>query len=200
MQLILFFNGWGMDNSVISNIEREENIEVICLSYPYSIPNINFKNYSKIYVIGWSFGVFYAIKFLENFNFPYISIAINGTPFPIGDFGISEKLFNLTLKTLNEDNFKKFFLNMGAPLSLFPKDFSIKKLEKELLDIKLSLPLKSFKFDKVFLGAKDRIIPFNRQFKFFKNICSNIKIINCEHFPFYILNSWRSIICETSEF
>lgn len=200
MQLILFFNGWGMNESIISNIKKDIKADIFCINSPYKVPNINYKNYSKIFVIGWSFGVFYATKFLETFEFPYISIAINGTPFPIGEFGIPEKLFNLTLNTLNENNFKKFFINMGAPLSYFPKNFSIDKLKKELLDIKFSRENSIFKFNKVFLGAKDRIIPFNRQFKYFKDQCSNIKTMDCEHFPFDILNSWRIIISETFEF
>lgn len=200
MQLILFFNGWGMNESIISNIKKDIEADIFCINYPYKVPNINYKNYSKIFVIGWSFGVFYATKFLETFEFPHISIAINGTPFPIGEFGIPEKLFNLTLNTLNDDNFKKFFVNMGAPLSYFPKNFSIDKLKKELLDIKFSRENSIFKFNKVFLGAKDRIIPFNRQFKYFKDQCSNIKTMDCEHFPFDILNSWRIIISETFEF
>ena len=37
MNLIVFFNGWGMGDEVISKIRIPENYKVISLSFPYDL-------------------------------------------------------------------------------------------------------------------------------------------------------------------
>ena len=93
MKLILFFNGWGMDEKIHPKIQDTNEYELISLKYPYICPRIDFEKYEDIYVIGWSFGVYYAnlylnsLEYLENIT----AIAINGTPELIGENGIKKK-------------------------------------------------------------------------------------------------------------
>ena len=201
MQLIIFFNGWGMNKNTIDHLYLEKGYKLECLSFPYSTSHINFSDFKKIFVVGWSFGVFYASKFiLENPNLKCSSIAINGTPYIIGRFGISPKMFALTLKTISNENILKFYDNMGAPRDLFKEKIDLKKLEDELLYILENQPTRHISFDKVFLGKMDRIIPYSKQSKFYQNENSHVIRLECEHYPFKSFISWRNIISETNEF
>ena len=150
MQLIIFFNGWGMDERVIKNVSNSKNYEIKHLNYPYLLEKIDFFKYSKVYVVAWSFGVYYASKFLlENQNLNIISIAINGTPAPIGKSGIPLKVFNLTLNGLSFENLRKFYKNMGAPDTIFNDKITLKELREQLIYILDNPVVNYFKFNKV---------------------------------------------------
>ncbi|MDX8336391.1 pimeloyl-ACP methyl esterase BioG family protein [Candidatus Cetobacterium colombiensis] len=201
MHLILFFNGWGMNEDIIKNIIPKDNMTVKCINYPYIVKDIEFFKYKHIFVVGWSFGVYYASKFLlENKYLNCTSIAINGVPCLIGEYGISLKMFKLTLNTLSNDNLKKFYLNMGLSLKFFPKKPNLEILKKELSDILNSSFENHCKFDRVFLGKYDRIIPYSKQLKFYTKESSFITTLDCGHYPFETLKNWRDITCEKNEF
>lgn len=201
MHLILFFNGWGMDSSVVDSLICDDYIEVCCINYPYTVKNIDFSKYKKIYVIGWSFGVYYASKFLlENASLNCSSIAINGVPYTIGEYGISLKMFKLTLDTLSLDNLQKFYDNMGLPSKYFCKSPNLDSLKLELENILHTSPDNHHTFDKVFLGKYDRIIPYSKQLKFYEKEVSSITTLQCNHYPFDIIKSWREIIGKEDEF
>ncbi|MEG1582952.1 MAG: DUF452 family protein [Cetobacterium sp.] len=201
MQLIMFFNGWGMDENAIKHLILDSGYKLECINFPYLTDHINFSNFEKIFVIGWSFGVFYASKFiLENPHLKCYSIAINGTPYIIGPFGISPKMFNLTLETLSNENIFKFYDNMGASRQLLTKAPNLKQLQNELIYILENQPSKHASFDKVFLGKMDRIIPYSKQLKFYQKDSRNIISLDCEHYPFKAFTNWRNIISETNEF
>lgn len=197
MQLIIFFNGWGMNEQAISTLDNNSEFEVLVINYPYNPPIFNFDRYEKIYFIGWSFGVYYMSRFLASYENrdKIISIAINGTPHPIGIFGINEKIFNYTLENLNLESLKKFYKNMGTSFDeLSPKNISLIKLKNELLEIKNCTSFENKKIDFAIIGKKDRIIPYKNQKLYFQK--NNIPIIelDIEHYPFYNFKSWRDII------
>lgn len=201
MHLILFFNGWGMDSNIVENLICDDCFEVHCLNYPYIVNNLDFSKYKKIYVIGWSFGVYYASKFLlENNELNCASIAINGVPYIIGKYGISSKMFRFTLETLSLDNLKKFYTNMELPLEYFCKTPNLNKLKTELENILYNSPNSHYTFDKVFLGEHDRIIPYSKQLKFYEKEASTIITLQCSHYPFNVIKSWRDIIGKENEF
>lgn len=200
MPLILFFNGWGMDKEILSHIKLDLQCEIIIVNYPYNLEKIDFKQYNKIYVVGWSFGVSYAAEFLSKHKYlNSYSIAINGHTDIIGKYGISKNMFNYTLDTLSSENFKKFFLNMKAPLELLPANINIDNLREQLNVFSKRPNYSEIKFNKIFLGKNDKIIPFSKQIKFF-NTLDNVVITDCDHYPFNILNTWRKIISESNEF
>lgn len=200
MHLILFFNGWGMTEKIISHISSHDNLDVHCVNYPYDTKNINFSKYKKIYVIGWSFGVYYASQFLlKNKHLNCTSVAINGVPYIIGEYGISLKMFQLTLNTLSLENLKKFYLNMGLSLEYFDKSVNLDMLKEELEFI-LDNPITNHhSFDYVFLGKLDRIIPYSKQLKFYKKEISKIITLQCNHYAFKSFKNWRDIIDEKNE-
>lgn len=195
MHLILFFNGWGMTKKIIDNLISDDDLDVHCINYPYNVNSIDFSKYNKIFVIGWSFGVYHASQFLlKNKNLDCISIAINGVPYIIGEYGISLKMFQLTLNNLSLENLKKFYLNMGLSLDYFEETSNLKILKEELEFILNNPTTAHYSFDYVYLGKLDRIIPYSKQLKFYKKEFSKIITLQCEHYPFKNFKNWREII------
>jgi len=107
MSKIYFFNGWGMDKNLLKPVKNSTEYDIEIIDFPYNIDK-NSIDKDDIF-IGYSFGVYYLNKFLsENRDLKYKkSIGINGLPETIGKFGINEKMFNITLNTLNEENLAK---------------------------------------------------------------------------------------------
>ncbi|MGL4307755.1 MAG: pimeloyl-ACP methyl esterase BioG family protein [Cetobacterium sp.] len=194
MNLILFFNGWGMDKDIFSNFSSLKNFHIEIISYPYIVPPIDFTKYNKIFIIGWSFGVYYASLFLKDFKYTYEAIAINGTPEVIGNYGITPKIFQLTLETLNQENLIKFYKNMEISDKIFFNKKDINFLANSLKDLGDNYtPQKNF-FHRVIIAQRDKIIPTSRQIKYFEKEKVPIYIIPCGHYPFEFLDSWDKII------
>lgn len=195
MNLILFFNGWGMDENCIKNIILPRNFELKIINFPYIVENINFSIYDEIIPIGWSFGSYYLSKYIleNNLKFKRV-ISINGTPETIGNYGITPKIFEFTLNTLTPDSLLKFYKNMGIDENFILPNKNFEDIKKELEFFKLNyIPLKNI-FTEVIIGTHDKIIPAMRIKKYFteKNIA--IFEIDAPHFIFSKIKSWSDIL------
>lgn len=208
-RLIVFFNGWSLDEEIIGHLCSSKYD--ILMFYNYESLDIQesifneLNNYDEINIISWSFGVWACSAVIEKFANLKNTIAINGTLLPIdNEKGIPERIFSLTLSTLSEKNYLKFFKNMFSNFTdadnekLSSRDLESKK--NELSQIKtLSLENKYLNnmefFSKVIIGRKDRIIPSKNQIKFWteNNFC---KIIEVEqgHYIFDMFNTWDEIL------
>lgn len=151
-------------------------------------------------------------------------IAINGTPIPIdNNLGIPEKIFNLTLTHLSEENYIKFFKNMfvsEADLNKLPKR-NVENQKQELQQIQnlsalcprllwerdefqceeraLEIRGRSIReiakfFNKVFISANDKIISAKNQLNFWNETDAKIKQIDSGHYIFDLFNTWDEII------
>ena len=195
MSKIFFFNGWGMDKNILKPLKNIEGYEIIEINFPYTIDKSQI-NTDDI-LISWSFGVYYLNKFLSsNRDLKYKkSIAINGLPLIIGKYGINQKMFNMTLNTLSEEQLEKFLINMDI-------DETFNKSQKEFQSIKYELEyfkknyieLEENFIDFYFIGVKDRIIPALKLEKFCKEKNINYKNIECGHYPFSYFKDISDIV------
>lgn len=194
MNAIIFFNGWGMNENVIEDLKIPENFIVKTLTFPYLLEKEQLKNFEDIYFIGWSFGVYYLSKFLsENSQIKYKKIiSINGTPEIIGKFGIEERIYNLTLKNMDEKNIEKFYINIGYKSKSNEKN--IENLIEELKYLKENYRPQNNYISTAIIGEKDITIPTKNQIKFYEKEKTNIIKLPISHFPFYYLDSWEKII------
>lgn len=66
MRLILFFNGWGMDSSVVEKVELPKDTEIKVINFPYKLDNLEeyFTKYEDVFLVGWSFGSYYLTKWV----------------------------------------------------------------------------------------------------------------------------------------
>lgn len=200
MNLILFFNGWGMDKKCVENIKVPDDYILEVINFPYDYNIKKFKNYEKIYFIGWSFGCWYLSKYIiKNEIKSENIIAINGHSEIIGRYGISPKMLDFTLKNLTEKSLKKFYKNSGIPDNFtdFNKNFTF--IKNELLFFKDNYRSLENIFTKAFIGKNDRIICFERQKKYFAEKKISFIEMDFPHYPFEVLNDWKEILEEKNE-
>ncbi|MDR0614630.1 MAG: DUF452 family protein [Lactobacillales bacterium] len=192
--LLLFFNGWGMDESLVKHLKIPKNTRLEVVNYPYKIQVPKEEN---IIPIGYSFGVYYLAKWITQakLSFPKV-IAINGTPEIIGSNGIFEKVFQTTYRELSKAILKKFFKNMGIDQTFRRPNKSIDELKAELKNLYNNYQPQPNVFTHALISENDRIISAKRQEKYFQAQNTKIKKINGGHFAFATLKNWRDIIDE----
>ena len=80
-KIIIFFNGWGMDEYIVSHLDCEDFDVIVFYDYSNLDINIDFLNYKEKHLVAWSTGVMTATLF--DFGKLDSAIAICGTPRPI---------------------------------------------------------------------------------------------------------------------
>ena len=191
-KLIIFFNGWGMDECVVNHLEPD-NYDVIMfydyntLQTEFDLKSINI--YPEKYLIAWSMGVMTATLF----DIDYVSkTAVNGTLKPIDDkYGIPNKIYNLTLKGFSPKGAERFIKNMYQDFSgyIYPKrEFENQKTELEALTHYQANP--NFKYNRIIISACDKIIPTKNQSAFW-GIEPNTE---GGHAPFNLFKKWSELL------
>lgn len=191
-EVIIFFNGWGMDEGVINHL-NSAGYDVL-MFYDYNTLDTDFdfgalNQYEKRYLISWSMGVMIGTLF----NIDYAKkIAINGTLNPIhNQFGIPERIYDLTLKGFNEKGRERFMKSMFADPSDIPEiKRELENQKTELFALKNYSSNESFKYDKVLISRDDKIIPAKNQSAFW-NIEPNLE---GGHAPFLLFKSWEELL------
>ncbi len=198
-KLILIFNGWGMNETPFKHLLCE-NYDVLIFSdyknFNLDLKTFNFDKYSKKYLLAWSMGVYTSGLFYETLNKFDRKIAINGTGKIVDDnFGIPNRIYDVTVKFLNETSLDKFIKNMFNN-KLNPEitiTREIEDLREELIKIKNLKIEKLLDFDKVIISTLDRIIPSKNQINFWKNKTEIIKITST-HCPFNQFKTFEEIL------
>ena len=194
MSKIYFFNGWAMDQNLLSPLKNSTEYEIKVINFPY---NINKTSIDKEDIfIAYSFGVYYLNKFLsENQDLVYEkAIAINGLPETIGKFGINEKMFNMTLETLNKENLEKFLLNMDINESFGRANKTLEEAKYELQYFKDNYKTIPNYINFYYIGKNDRIVPANKVEKYCQNNNIAYELIACGHYPFSYFTDFKDII------
>lgn len=199
MRLILFFNGWGMDEKVIKDLAIPKDYKLEVINFPYKV-DIDLEKYEYINLIGWSFGCYYLTKWLisngEILKSSRIKkiVALNGNGEIIGKYGITPKIFEFTLSTLTPESLLKFYKNMEI-------DDSFKIPQREFESIKYELeyfkrnytPLENI-FTEIIIGKRDKIVLGARQKKYCEEKNIEYKEVDIGHYPFDSIKSWEEII------
>lgn len=196
-KLIVFFNGWGMDEKIISNIGYEDYDVLTFYDYrTFENINFDFSSYNEKILIAWSMGVYVCNYFYEQFkNFDKF-IAVNGTQKPIDDdFGIPKMIYNLTVDNFNELSCSKFMKKISTTVNL--KDYcsrNLDELKQELISIRDLKVEKLIDFNKVILSEKDRIFPYKNMVNFWNK--QNVEITNLEssHYIFDMYKNWSDLL------
>ena len=192
-KLIIFFNGWGMDESVVKHLNPEKYD--ILMFYDYNTLETEFDfsqilQYKEIYLVAWSMGVMVATLFDK---IKYKSkTAINGTLFPIHNkYGIPERIYDLTLKNFNSEGAKKFIKNMFLePAFLTSVSRKFEEQKSELLALRGYRANTDFKYDRIIISSEDKIIPSKHQSEYW-GIEPNLK---AGHAPFNCFKNWSELL------
>lgn len=119
-QLILYFTGWGTPPSVVKHLVLPSNTDLaICYQYHDLSCPIDFNTYTSIRIIAWSMGIWVAERVCHSYHlYPLLksATAINGTGLPRHPhYGISPRLFDITVNTLSPKNRQHFEQSMCHP-------------------------------------------------------------------------------------
>ena len=194
--LIVFFNGWGMDEKVVSHLVSDNyDVLMLCDYRAFELENFDFSMYSKKILIAWSMGVYVCNNYKEFKSFDKF-IAINGTLKPIDDeFGIPSMIYNLTVDNFNELSCSKFMKKITTNIDL--KDYcsrSIEELKNELISIRDLNVENYFDFDKAIISSKDRIIPTKNQLNYWQNTNVEILQVDGAHYIFDMYKKWDELV------
>jgi len=184
MNLIVFYNGWGMDASSVEQMQLEEGYDLCVVNFPYKTPIISEK-YEKVIAIGYSFGAYYLAKSDLKAN-QYI--AINGSHEMIGKCGINQKIFDSTLENLSLSTLNLFYANMSWKNPQTNKSFD--QIKAELAYFKEHYQAIDFSYDFAYLSRKDRITPAKKLAKSF----THYQCIETGHYPFDEMKKWSDFI------
>ncbi len=116
--LIVFCNGWGMDERPFRPFLSGQ-CDVLMLSNYHSlspVPDLPVlaKDYAAVFLVSWSMGVWVGQRLFSDFRDCFAAaVAINGTLCPIHDtLGIPEEILIATLDNFSEDSRQKMYRRM----------------------------------------------------------------------------------------
>lgn len=202
MRLILFFNGWGMDSSVVEKVELPKDTEIKVINFPYKLDNLEeyFTKYEDVFLVGWSFGSYYLTKWvlvnrgIKNFSKVKKIVAINGNGEIIGKFGITPKIFEFTLFTLTPESLIKFYKNMEISEEFQNPKKEFKEILEELEYFKNGYTALENIFTEIIIGIRDKIVPASRQKKYCEESGIKYRELDMGHYPFEFIKAWSEVI------
>ena len=189
-KLIVFFNGWGMDDNAVRHLDTEDFDVLTVCDYNTLEPLPDLSMYLKKYIVAWSMGVMIA----TNYEIGQISAtAINGTPFPINlEYGINPKVYKLMELGFNENSREKFVAKMfNSSEEIFNvTQRPVDSQKTELTALKNYLPNTDYKFSRVIVADNDNIIPTKSQLNYWETP----ETINGGHYIFHNYKKWKELL------
>lgn len=205
--LVIFCNGWGMDQGVVKHLGCTSCDVAMLYNYrnidlPEGLDEV-YTTYKRLFLVCWSMGVWVGQKLFEKDKKMFTkTIAFNGTLCPIDDnYGIPKEVYGATLRDFNEITRKKFYRRMcreKANLNLFlenePKrSIAEQKEELAFLENKVDcVVVEKSIYDQVIVADKDLIMPTENQKRYWET--HNIQLISGFHYLFGLFRSWEEIM------
>ncbi len=211
-ELLLFFNGWGMDHRIAAFLFGECGKSftgdfLACHDYRSLLPETDFQQlrqrYRSITLVAWSFGVWAARHAVP--VFVDRAVAINGTLYPVCDTsGISPAVFHATLSGYSDETRQRFNRRMcggGEAFSLFetisPERETADQMQeleclREYLDADFPGPV-SWHYDHAIIGEKDLVFPARHQLNAWQEVPRTV-IPGMPHFPFNRLRNLTEVL------
>ena len=197
-KLIVFFNGWGMDEKIVSHLNCSDYDVLVFFDYEsFDIEKFDFEKYKNKYLIAWSMGVYvcnYYYELIKNFD---RFAAVNGTQKPIDDnFGIPEFVYGLTVNNFNDLSCSKFMKKISPffDLSAYVTR-NTQALKNELISIR-DLKVENYvEFNKTIISKKDKIFPFQNQMNYWETTNAQINISeDGAHYIFNLYQNWEDLL------
>lgn len=207
-RLLIFFNGWGMDNALFQHW-RAGDCDVLCAwDYRELTPLPVVTGYREIRLVAWSLGVWAAaVTVMPSLR---RATAVNGTLQPIDEHnGIRAEVFQGTIDNWLDEQARERFRQRvagtvrslptaAAPaLSLFPPGRQPAEQRDELLALQTNITSRSVPaniYDCALIGGRDRIFSSAAQRRFWAT--TNTRITEwptAPHYPFAAIQSWEEL-------
>ncbi len=198
-KLIVFFNGWGMNETPIEHLKKD-GFDVLFIydyrNFDFDFSVFDFKSYEKKYLIAWSMGVYVSNKFFDIFKDFDKKVAINGTGSIIdNNFGIPRRIYDITIKLFDETSLLKFINNMfdGQKPDNITITRSFEELKQELISIKNLEIEDKIIFDRAIISNEDKIVPTKNQIAYFTQKNTPYQLVQSGHCPFQRYEGWQEL-------
>lgn len=207
--LIIFCNGWGMDERPFRPL-LSESCDVLMLS-DYRrlspVPDVLglSQNYAEVYLISWSMGVWAGQRLFSSQRSCFrATVAINGTLCPIhDDLGIPKETMAATVQNFSAESRQKLYRRMCRDkglCSIFQANLPGRSLESQREELEVLLGMCDCQRDQestyshIMIADRDLIMPTANQLEFWKaeRPCQ----FHGQHFPFYLWPSWDALLAE----
>lgn len=207
-ELLLFFNGWGMDETVVRHLSFDRELAVLELHDYAELPDRAELDriageYKTVHLCAWSLGVRAAAELYrgESGKLRFASAsAWNGLPDPVDDDNaLPEKVFHQTGENWPDPAAReKFFFRVFGVRGLAPGRRTPESQQNELLQIGKRLKTVgslsgTALFRRAFAGVRDRIFPFAGQLAAWRLAGIEAEKLDCGHDPFVLFTSWREV-------
>jgi biotin synthesis protein BioG len=210
--LLLFFNGWGMDELPLGRLSSLQYDILMLFDYRNldwpELARAAVAEYPRRDLAAWSMGVWAAGQVWEKAQPSGKSLAINGTLFPIhADYGIDPAIFDATLARLARTGSRSFYNNMFSCKEDFEAFYPIRpqrpfaEQHNELLQLQNAMVAVTgaapAPFSDALIGSRDIIVPAKRQLRFWRERPgTRIRIEKTGHFPFFLWQQWEELFHE----
>jgi len=213
-RLLVFFNGWGMDERILGMVEPPEGRDLLAVCDYTDLHGADavraaVARYPAADLVAWSMGVWAAATVFGSAGPRFdTAVAVNGTGRPIDDeYGIPAGLFRATLDGFSERARDSFFRRMcdgrdacgefrpHAPLR------DVEDQRRELLVLARDAVAgvqPPGPFTQAVVGTRDRIMPPENQVRYWQGVIP-CRSVNLPHLPFSRGFGWREILGEPDE-
>jgi len=213
-RLLLFFNGWGMDERILGMIAPPGGRDLLAVCDYTDLRGADAVRaavaaYPGADLVAWSMGVWAAATVFGSGAALFgTAVAVNGTGRPIDDeYGIPTGLFHATLAAFSERARDSFFRRMcdgrdacGEFLPFGPLR-EVEDQRRELLalarDAGAGVPPPG-PFTIALVGSRDRIMPPENQMRYWQGVIP-CRTASLPHLPFARRVGWRELLGETNE-
>jgi len=205
--LIIFCNGWGMDEHPVRFLQGDQYDVLMLYDYSSIVPDIDlqqlFVEYTSVVLVSWSMGVWAGQQLFAGCPDVFATtIAINGTLCPIDDqYGIPEKTVRATLANFDEKGRLKFYSRMFRDRELY-RDFLKQQPRRSVADQRNELAAllesavckveEDLVYTTAIVSSRDLIMPTKNQLRFWPE--KRVKQVDGSHFLFYSYDSWDELI------
>ncbi|MDR1755895.1 MAG: DUF452 family protein [Culturomica sp.] len=202
-QVVVFFNGWGMDRRAVSHLACDGDLLLIS-DYrklePELLPDLS--AYGEVRIAAWSMGVWAAFTLLPDWGVPCNRlVGLNGTALPVDNrYGIPEAVYRLTERGMNEQGREKFFARMftgETERRRFRHNAPERELPEQLEELAAireagGRDSATLHWSNVYVSEGDVIFPTANQRAFWENRCV-VTPLPGGHYPFYRFGCWDEI-------
>ena len=208
-RLLLFFNGWGMDERLLGMFEPPEGRDLLAVCDYADLQGEEavraaVARYPAADLVAWSMGVWAAATVFAQEGARFVkAVAVNGTGRPIDDeYGIPAGLFHATLDGFSERARDSFFRRMCDGPDLrgeFLPHAPLREVEdqrRELLALARTAAAgvqPPGPFTSAVVGSRDRIMPPENQLRYWQGVIP-CRTVNLPHLPFSRRAGWREIL------
>ena len=200
--LIIFLTGWGCDARQFRFMKSKDNDILIMYDYSDLSLDFDFSKYDKIYLVGFSAGVYVGGLVVDKLPKLIKTIAINGNPLAYDNyFGLRKEIKNIFEGVSSETALgfrRKYMVTNDDEYNLFNRYHPCRSYESCKTELKSLAGYykdsKALDYDVAILSEQDKIFDAERQKEYWESRSRCVYLKESAHFPFFVLDNFDEII------